>query len=68
MSKLNNKNVIQWFVCLVRRDMESYAEDKGEKRKLYQLLNGVHREYYLVSLTHHDFTQEHALWDQLLLE
>lgn len=36
--------------------------------KLYQLLNGVHREYYLVSLTHHDFTQEHALWDQLLLE
>lgn len=38
MSKLNNKNVIQWFVCLVRRDMESYAEDKGEKRKLYQFL------------------------------
>lgn len=38
MSKLKNKNVIQWFICLVRRDMESYTEDKGEKRKLYQFL------------------------------
>lgn len=33
MSKLNNKNVIQWFVCLVRRDMESYAEDKRREAK-----------------------------------
>ncbi|CAN3375789.1 hypothetical protein DIURU_003780 [Diutina rugosa] len=36
--------------------------------KSYQLLNSIHRDYYLVSLVHHDYPEEHALWDTLLQE
>lgn len=36
--------------------------------KLFQLLNSVHRDYYLVSLVHHNFPDEQALWDVLLSE
>nr|WP_296264789.1 hypothetical protein [uncultured Merdimonas sp.] len=38
MKKQKNKNVIQWFVYLVRRDMDDYEENKSERRKLYQFL------------------------------
>lgn len=31
----------------------------------YKLLNSVCEDYYLVSMTHHDFTDEYALWNTL---
>ena len=38
MKKLKNINVIQWFVCLVRKDMDEYVENKDKKRGLYRSL------------------------------
>ncbi|EGW32726.1 uncharacterized protein SPAPADRAFT_137530 [Spathaspora passalidarum NRRL Y-27907] len=36
--------------------------------KSFQLLNSVYTDYVLVSLIHHDFPEESALWDTLLGE
>lgn len=40
----------------------SYKKDS----KAYRLLNAVYSDYYLISVIHHDFRSEHALWDALL--
>lgn len=32
----------------------------------YNLLNSIYEDYYLVSLIHHDFKDEYALWNALL--
>lgn len=34
--------------------------------KSYNLLNDIYSSYYLVSMIHHDFTDEHGLWKYLL--
>ncbi|CAH6721498.1 methylenetetrahydrofolate reductase 1 [[Candida] jaroonii] len=34
--------------------------------KSYTFLNFIYDNYYLVSLIHHDFTQEEAMWESLL--
>ncbi|RLV91490.1 Methylenetetrahydrofolate reductase 1 [Spathaspora sp. JA1] len=36
--------------------------------KSFQLLDSIYNEYVLVSLIHHDFPEENALWDTLLGE
>lgn len=38
VKKLKNINVIHWFVCLVRKDMDEYVENKDKKRGLYRSL------------------------------
>ncbi|HIW84583.1 MAG TPA: hypothetical protein H9873_09700 [Candidatus Dorea gallistercoris] len=38
MERLKNINFIQWFICLVKQDMEGYVENKEEKRKMYRSL------------------------------
>lgn len=38
------------------------------KSESYELLNNVYNNYYLVSLIHHDFKDERALWTTLLGE
>lgn len=34
--------------------------------KSYELLNSIYNDYYLISVIHHDFKEESALWDSLL--
>lgn len=34
--------------------------------KSYELLNSIYNDYYLISVIHHDFKNESALWDSLL--
>lgn len=34
--------------------------------KSYELLNSIYNDYYLISIIHHDFKEETALWDSLL--
>ncbi len=38
MERLKNINFIQWFIRLVKQDMEEYVENKEEKRKMYRSL------------------------------
>lgn len=45
---------LEWARCY-RKDSDSY-----------KLLNSVYNDYYLVSLVHHDFTDEFVLWTTLL--
>lgn len=45
---------LEWARC--------YRKDS----KSYQLLNDIYNNYYLVSLVHHDFTDEFVLWTTLL--
>lgn len=45
---------LEWSRC--------YKKDS----KSFKLLNSIHSDYYLVSLIHHDFKDEHGLWDILL--
>lgn len=45
---------IEWARCY-KKETESYG-----------LLNNIYNSYYLVSLIHHDFTDENGLWRMLL--
>ncbi|CUM66847.1 uncharacterized protein PRCAT00004531001 [Priceomyces carsonii] len=45
---------LEWARC--------YKKDS----KPYELLSYIYNNYYLVSLIHHDYKKEHALWDILL--
>lgn len=45
---------IEWARCY-KRDSVSH-----------KLLNSINEDYYLISMIHHDFTDEHALWNTLL--
>ncbi|CAK9439336.1 uncharacterized protein LODBEIA_P35070 [Lodderomyces beijingensis] len=40
-----------------------WARCYKKNSKTFELLNSIYSNYVLVSLIHHDFTQENALWD-----
>ncbi|WP_158024956.1 hypothetical protein [Roseburia sp. 499] len=35
---MKKKSFIQWFICLIRRDMEEYEEDIGAKKSIYNVV------------------------------
>lgn len=45
---------LEWARC--------YRKDSAS----FQLLNDIYNSYYLVSLVHHNFTDEFVLWTTLL--
>ncbi len=45
---------------------KEWARCYKRETKLYELLNTVFKDYYLLSLIHHDFKDEYALWNALL--
>lgn len=45
---------------------QEWARCYQRNTKSYDLLNSIGRDYYLVSMVHHNFKDEYALWDTLL--
>lgn len=45
---------------------KEWARCYKRESKLYELLNTVFKDYYLLSLIHHDFKDEYGLWNALL--
>lgn len=45
---------------------KEWARCYKKDSKSFQLLNSIYDDYYLVSLIHHDFKDEYALWTSLL--